>query len=101
MRTYPIRRSPDPKRPGLPPEARRIEIIRELLELRHFHGIWYNGRTLSVRRFVGGHGWGSEIEYFSWAEAIELLEAAARIAAERKQVQGELFRSAGAGAQAG
>ncbi len=101
MRSYPIRRGPVPKRCGMPPEAKRLEIIRNLLALRHFHGIWYNGSTLSVRRFVGGHGWGGDIEYFSWAEAVELLEAAARIAVERKQVQGELFRSAGAGAQTG
>jgi hypothetical protein len=78
--------APKPGRLGIPLEHKRVEIIRGLLNLKHFHGIWYNGFTLSVRRFIGGTG-GGDIEYLSWSEAQEMLEVAANLALERKPPQ--------------
>jgi hypothetical protein len=75
---------------GVPPEAKRLEIIRGLLNLKHFHGIWYNGTTLAVRRFCGGMGGDGDPEYLSWSEAQAILEAAATVASKIKQAQGEL-----------
>lgn len=43
----------------------------ELLKLRHFEGIWYNGLTIGVRRFADGAP-----EYLSWSEAVRMLEEA-------------------------
>jgi hypothetical protein len=58
-----------PSRPGLPPEAKRIEILLGLLKLKRFEGIWYNGRTIGVRQFATG-----EPEYLSWEDALRILE---------------------------
>jgi hypothetical protein len=64
---------------GIPGEAQRIEIIRGLLNLKHFQGIWYSGQVLSVRRFADGAP-----EYLSWTDAAEMIAVAAAVQAERK-----------------
>lgn len=66
---------------GIPPEGRRLEIIQALLKLKHFDGLWYNDRTLAVRKFATGTP-----QYLSWKEAIGIVEAAGP---ERKTVKAE------------
>lgn len=81
---------PKRNRAGIPSEAERWQIIQGLLKIRHFHGIWYNGMTISVRRFCGGMGGYGEPEYLSWSEARAILETAtAPVTAERKPLSAE------------
>ena len=58
---------------GVPPEQVRVEIIRALLKLKHFDGVWYDGKYLSVRKFPDN----APLEHLSWGDAVKILEGAA------------------------
>lgn len=72
-----------------PPEDQQREIIRVLLNLKHFHEIHYNSRLerLYVKRNVFG-----ELEDLSWKDAKAMVEFAATVFAPeilRKPVSSE------------
>lgn len=54
----------------MPSEAEQLRIVAGLLKLKHFDGIWFNGGTLSVRRFPDP----MEVpEYLSWERAAQMV----------------------------
>lgn len=74
------------KRLGIPPLERRLQILIDLLKIKHFDGIWCYGSDLSVRRVPDG-----PLEHLSWTSAQQMLDAAAGL--QPKPAKSESFKT--------